>query len=67
MVSRVFQCHALDQWFPTCGTRTPGCTRRTGWGYTKIILVMAEDTKNGVKIITQEQGCEVLIYKERLT
>jgi hypothetical protein len=35
----------LDQWFPTSGTRTLGGTRRTGCGYAKIILVMAENTK----------------------
>jgi hypothetical protein len=44
--------NTTDQWFQTCGTRTPGVTRRTGWGYAKIILVMAENTKKkkGVKI-----------------
>jgi hypothetical protein len=33
----------------------------------KIILVMAENTKknNGVKIKTQKQSYEVLVYKER--
>jgi hypothetical protein len=58
--------HSLDQWFPICGTRTPVGTLRTGWGYAKIILVMAENTKKGVKIKTQKQSYEVLVYKERL-
>jgi hypothetical protein len=31
----------LEQWFPTCGTHT----RRTGWWYAKIILVVAESTQ----------------------
>jgi hypothetical protein len=35
-------------------------------GYAKIILVMAENTKNGVKIKAQKQSYEVLVYKERL-
>jgi hypothetical protein len=40
----------LEQWFPTCGKRTPGGARRTGWGFAKIILVMARNTKKkGVK------------------
>jgi hypothetical protein len=56
----------LPQWFPTCGTRTPGGTRGTGWGYAKIILAMAENTKKGVKIKTQKQSYEVLVYTERL-
>jgi hypothetical protein len=25
----------LEHWFPTCGTRTPGGTRRPGWGVRK--------------------------------
>jgi hypothetical protein len=50
------EINVIVQWFPTCGTHTPGGTRRTGWGYTKIILVMAENSKkNGVKIKTQKQ------------
>jgi hypothetical protein len=59
--------NALYQWFPTCGVRIPGGTRWTGWGYAKIILVMAENTKEkkGVKIKTQKQSYEVLVYKER--
>jgi hypothetical protein len=32
----------------------------------KIILVMAENTKKGVKIKTQKQNYEVLVYKDRL-
>jgi hypothetical protein len=43
MMSRLPHC--LDQWFPTCGTRTPGGTWRTGWEYAKIILVLAQNTK----------------------
>jgi hypothetical protein len=35
----------LEQWFPACRTHTPEGMQRTGWGYEKIILVMAEDTK----------------------
>jgi hypothetical protein len=35
----------LEQWFPTRGTRTPGGTRRTGWEYAKIIVIMAGNTK----------------------
>jgi hypothetical protein len=30
---------------PTCGTHTPGGMQQTSWGYAKIILVMAENTK----------------------
>jgi hypothetical protein len=30
----------------------------------KIILVMAENTKKGVKIKTQKQSYEILVYKE---
>jgi hypothetical protein len=58
----------LHQWFSSCGMRTLGGKRRTGWGYAKIILVMAENTKKkkGVKIKTQEQSYEILVYKERL-
>jgi hypothetical protein len=43
------------QWLETCGTRTPGGTRRTDWGYEKIILVMTKNThkKKGDKIKTQ--------------
>jgi hypothetical protein len=44
--------------------------RWTGWGYAKIILVMAENThtkKKGIKIKTQKQSYEVLVYKKRLT
>jgi hypothetical protein len=44
-VSIITQNIPLDQWFPTCSTRTLGGKRRTSWGYTKIILVMAEYTK----------------------
>jgi hypothetical protein len=51
----------LDQWFATFGTRTPGGTRRTGWGYAKIILI-----NQRVKIKTQKQNYEVLVYKYRL-
>jgi hypothetical protein len=43
-----------------------GGTRRTGLGYAKIILVMAENTKKLVKIQTQKQIYEVLVYKGRL-
>jgi hypothetical protein len=57
---------ALHQWFLTCDTRTPGGTRQTSSGYAEIILVMAENTKKGVKIKTQKQSQEVLVYKERL-
>jgi hypothetical protein len=32
----------------------------------KIILVMAENTKKGIKIKTHKQSYEVLVYKERL-
>jgi hypothetical protein len=32
----------------------------------KIILVVVENTKKGVKIKAQKQSCEVLVYKERL-
>jgi hypothetical protein len=36
------------------------------WGYSIIILVMAENTqKKRVKIKTQKQSYEVLVYKER--
>jgi plasmid stability protein len=35
------------------------------WEYAKIILVMAENIKKGVKIKTQKQSYEVLVYKER--
>jgi hypothetical protein len=46
---------------------TPGGTGWTGWGYEKIILVMVETTKKkGVKIKTQEQSYEVLVYKDKL-
>jgi hypothetical protein len=58
--------HCLDQGVPTCGTRTPEGTRRTGWGYAKIILVMSENTKKGGKIKTQKQSYEDLVYKEKL-
>jgi hypothetical protein len=52
--------YALYQYFPSCGTHTLGSTQRTGWGYAKIILVMAENTKKkGVKIKTQKQSYEV--------
>jgi hypothetical protein len=35
------------------------------WGYVKIILVMAENTKKkGVKIKTQKQSYEVWVYRE---
>jgi hypothetical protein len=37
--------YSLEQWFSTCGTRTPRGTWWTGWGYAKIILVMAENTQ----------------------
>jgi hypothetical protein len=48
----------VAQSFPTCGTRTPE-------GYVKIILVMVENTKRkGVKIKTQKQSYEVLVYKD---
>jgi hypothetical protein len=41
--------------------------RRTGWGYAKIILVMMETPKKKrIKIKTQKQSYEVLLYKERL-
>jgi hypothetical protein len=57
----------IDQWFPTCGKRTPGGKRRTGLMYAKTILVTAENTKKeGIKINTQEQSYVVLVYKERL-
>jgi hypothetical protein len=36
------------------------------WGYAKIILVMAENTKKRVKIKPQKQSHEVLVYKEKL-
>jgi hypothetical protein len=56
----------IHQWFPTCGVRTPGGTWRTSLGYVKIILVMAENTqKKRIKIKTQKQSYEVLVYKER--
>jgi hypothetical protein len=63
----IYQMRCLDQWFPTCGTHTPWGMRRTGWGYMKIILVIAENTKKGAKIKTQKQRYEVLVYKEKLT
>jgi hypothetical protein len=67
MEHRILAWKHLEQWFPTCGTRTPGDTRRTGWGYGKIILVMTENTpRNGVKIKTQNPSSEVLVYKKRL-
>jgi hypothetical protein len=57
----------LGQWFPTCGTSTLGDTRRTGWWYSKIIPLMAENTKKkGVKIKTQKQSYKILVYKDRL-
>jgi hypothetical protein len=59
--------HCLDQWFPTCGTRTPGDTRRTGWEYPKIILLTAENTEKEVEIKTQKQSYDVLVYNDRLT
>jgi hypothetical protein len=37
--------HIVEQWFPSCGTGTPGSMRRTDCGYAKTILVMAENTK----------------------
>jgi hypothetical protein len=37
------------------------------WRYAKTILVMAENKGRGVKIKTQKQSYEVLVYKERLT
>jgi hypothetical protein len=39
----------VDLWFPNCGTRAPGGTRRTGWGLTKITLIMAANTKKEKK------------------
>jgi hypothetical protein len=39
----------------------------TGWDYTKIISVMAENAKKRVKVKTQKQSYEVLVYKERIT
>jgi hypothetical protein len=36
---------SLAHWFPACGTRTPGGTRRVGWEYAKIILAIEENTK----------------------
>jgi hypothetical protein len=44
--------------------RTPGGKRWSSWGYAKIILVMAENKKK-VKIKTQKQSYEVLVYKVR--
>jgi hypothetical protein len=41
---------SLKLWFPTCGTRTLRGTRRTGCGYEKIILVMAENTQKKKKL-----------------
>jgi hypothetical protein len=38
----------IEQWFPTCGMRTP------------------HQKKKGVKIKTQKQSYEVLVYKERI-
>jgi hypothetical protein len=42
--------------------------RQTGWGYAKVILVMKgkDKKKKGVKIKTQKQSYEVLVYKEKL-
>ena len=40
-----------------CGTRM----WRAGWGYAKIILVMAENAKKGVKIKTQRQSYRISI------
>jgi hypothetical protein len=37
-----------------------------GWECAKIVLVMAETPKKGVKIKTQKQSYKVLVYKERL-
>jgi hypothetical protein len=64
-MSSYMSYNRLDQWLPTCGTRTPGLTQRTGGGYAKIILLMAKNTKKrGVKIKTQKLSYEVLVYKE---
>jgi hypothetical protein len=35
------------------------------WGYAKILLVKAENKKKRVKIKTQKQSYEVLVYKEK--
>jgi hypothetical protein len=44
---------------PTCSTRTPKGKRRTGWGYAKIVLVMAEITKKKeLKGVTKRDLCE---------
>jgi hypothetical protein len=58
----------LIQWIPTCGTCTPSGTWWTGWGYAKIILIMAENAKKkkGLNIETQKRSYEILVYKERL-
>jgi hypothetical protein len=40
----------IDRWFPNCSARTSGGTRRTGRGYAKIILVMAENTQKKKRI-----------------
>jgi hypothetical protein len=58
--------YRIEQWFQTCGTLTLGATRRTGWGYATMILVMAKNTKKLVKIKTQKQSHEGLVYEERL-
>jgi hypothetical protein len=58
----------LVQWFPTCGTRTPG-------GYAADRLGVRENnignggnppTPKGVKLKTQKRSYEVLVHKERL-
>jgi hypothetical protein len=56
------QVKRSSQWFPTWGTL------RAGWEYAKMILVMAENKKKGVKILvqTQKQSHEVLVFKDRL-
>jgi hypothetical protein len=65
---RHFAVECLEQWISNCGTRTPGGTRRTSWGYAKIILVIEENTKKkkGIKVKTEKQSYEVFVYEERL-
>jgi hypothetical protein len=60
-VSRLSRPVVPNLWY----VGTPGDMRRTGWGYAKIILVKAENTKKEVKINTQKHSYEVLVYKER--
>jgi hypothetical protein len=65
---KINELYRIKQKFPTCGTRTPGGTPRTGWGVRENNICDGgkHQKKKGVKIKTQKQSQEVLVYKERL-